>query len=163
MHAATVGERLRREKLLCGAITVHIRTSRYGQGPFYDETTQIGLPFPTASTKDLIRATREGLESIFRPGFSYAKAGITLFDLISHNALQGSLAEAAAPGAKAPGADAKRRDRELMRVLDAANRKFGRGALRFAAEGGADAPWQASRSKRSPRWTTVWEDLPLVR
>ncbi|MDR3361678.1 MAG: Y-family DNA polymerase [Desulfovibrio sp.] len=158
MHAASVGERLRREKLLCGAITVHIRTSRYGQGPFYDEITQIGLPLPTASTKDLIRATREGLENIFRPGFSYAKAGLMLFDLISRNALQGSLAEA-----DASGADAKRRDRELMRVLDAANRKFGRGALRFAAEGGADAPWQASSSKRSPRWTTVWEDLPLVR
>ena len=78
MHAALAGERLRRGNLEAGGIAVHIRTARHGRGPLYDRTANIALPFPTASTAELVRATRRGLDAVFLPGYFYAKAGIML-------------------------------------------------------------------------------------
>jgi DNA polymerase V len=154
-HAALAGERLRRGNLEAGGVAVHIRTARHGQGPFYDRTVNIALPFPTASTPALVRATGKGLDAIFRPGYFYAKAGILLFDLSPPAIRQMSLWEKADDGA--------RRDGKLMEALDAVNRKFGRGALRLGAEGNTDAPWRMQQNGRSHRWTTEWAELAVAR
>jgi DNA polymerase V len=157
MHATRAGERLRRERLEAGGIAVHIRTSRHGQGPFYDETAEIALPFPTDSTRELIKAAKAGLETVFRQGFSYAKAGIMLFDLAPREGRQGSLLDILSPNER------KQRDEKLMYALDALNTKFGRGTVRFAAEGDKVAPWHMQHTRRSPRWTTAWGDIPSIR
>ena len=156
MHATLAGERLRKERLEAGGIAVHIRTARHGQGPFYDKTAEISFPSPTSSTNRLIRATREGLDAIFQQGFLYAKAGVMLFDLGERDRKQGSLLDIAAPDSK------KEKDTQLMAALDAVNKRFGRGAVRFAGEGGADAPWHTKHGRRSPRYTSAWDDLPTV-
>lgn len=156
MHATLAGERLRREKLEAGGIAVHIRTARHGQGPFYDTTAEVAFSSPTANTRQLIKAARNGLDSIFSPGFLYAKAGIMLYDLAERDRQQGSLLDFAAPDAQ------KGKDKKLMAALDAVNQRFGRGTVRFGAEGGVDAPWRMKHSRRSPRYTTAWEDLPIV-
>jgi DNA polymerase V len=157
MHATRAGERLRQEKLETAGIAVHIRTARHGQGPFYDETVEVPLPSPTDSTRELIRAAKRGLDTVFRPGFSYAKAGIILFDLAPCTGRQGSLMDIITPN------EQKQHDKKLMAALDSLNRKYGRGAVRFAGEGGKNAPWHMRHTRRSPRWTTAWEELPLVR
>jgi DNA polymerase V len=157
MHATLAGERLRRERMEAGGIAVHIRTARHGQGPFYDKTAEIPLPVPTSNTKALIKAAREGLDSIFTPGFFYAKAGVMLFDLASCTARQGNLLEMAAPAGQ------KKKEKNLMVALDALNNRFGRGTVRFGAEGKADAPWHMKHSRRSPKYTSSWDDLPTVR
>jgi DNA polymerase V len=157
MHATRAGERLRQEKLEAAGIAVHIRTSRHGQGPFYDETADLAMPFPTDSTIELIKAAKTGLEKVYRSGFSYAKAGIMLFDLAPRTGRQGNLLDIISPNEKKP------RDKKLMHALDAVNKKFGRGAVRFAAEGENDAPWHMQHTRRSPRWTTAWGELPFVR
>jgi len=157
MHATLAGERLRREKLEAGGMSVHIRTARHGQGPFYDKTAEIAFPAPTSSTRGFIKATRQGLDSIFQQGFLYAKAGIMLFDLAERDRRQGSLLDIAAPDTR------KEKDKKLMSALDAVNKRFGRGAVRFAAEGEADAPWQAKHLKKSPKYTSAWDELPIVR
>jgi len=156
MHATLAGERLRKEKLEAGGMAVHIRTARHGQGPFYDQTAEITFPRPTSNTRQFIRATREGLDSIFSPGLLYAKAGVMFFDLADRDGQQGSLLDIAAPD------EQKGRDKKLMATLDALNRRFGRGTVRFGAEGKADAPWHMKHSRRSPGYTSAWEDLPIV-
>ncbi|MCL1985549.1 MAG: Y-family DNA polymerase, partial [Betaproteobacteria bacterium] len=157
MHATLAGERLRREKQEASGITIHIRTARYGHGPFYDKAAEINFPSPTANTRDFIKATRQGLDTIFQQGFLYAKAGIMLFDLVErHRRRQGSLLDMLAPGER------KEKDKKLMAALDSVNKKFGRGSIRFAAEGQADAPWHTKHTHRSPRYTSAWDDLPIV-
>jgi DNA polymerase V len=156
MHATLAGERLRKEKLEAGGIAVHIRTARHGQGPFYDKTADIAFPSPTSSTRSFIKATSEGLETIFQQGFLYAKAGIMLFDLSERHGQQGSLLDIAAPDER------KEKDTKLMSALDAVNKRFGRGAVRFGAEGKDDAPWHMKHTRRSPRYTSAWEDLPVA-
>jgi DNA polymerase V len=157
MHAALAGERLRKGKLLAGGLAAHIRTSRYGRGPFYDRAFEVRLRRPTSSTREFIRAAVSRLDDIFRPGYSYAKAGIMLFDLVHENSEPLSLLELATEAAL-PG-----RDKKLMKTLDAINRRFGRGTLRFAAEGVPDAGWRMRQTGRSRRWTTNWDDLPFAR
>ena len=50
------------------------------------------------------------------------------------------------------------RDRRLMRALDTVNARMGAGALTFAALG-IERPWKIKFNKRSPRYTTRWEEL----
>ncbi|MDR2696171.1 MAG: Y-family DNA polymerase [Deltaproteobacteria bacterium] len=156
MHAALAGERIRKEKLEAGGMAVHIRTARHGQGPFYDKTAEILFPSPTSNTRRFIRATQEGLNAIFQQGLLYAKAGVMLFDLNDKAGRQGSLMDIAAPD------EQKKRDKKLMAALDALNKRFGRGAVRFGAEGAADAPWHMKHTRRSPRYTSAWDDLPTA-
>ena len=157
MHATLAGERLRREKLEAGGISVFIRTAWHGQGPFYGKSAEIHFPSTTANTRSFIEAARQGLDSIFQPGIPYAKAGIMLFDLMERDRRQQrSLLDMLAPDER------KEKDKKLMAALDAVNKRFGRGSIRFAAEGKADAPWQMKHPRRSPRYTSAWDDLPIV-
>jgi DNA polymerase V len=157
MHAALAGERLRREKLEAGGMAVHIRTARYGQGPFYDKTAEIAFSSPTANTRQLVKAAGEGLDVVYRQGFQYAKAGIMLFDLADRDKQQGSLLDIVMPD------EQKKKDKKLMSALDAVNKRFGRGTVRLAAEGVEDAPWRMKHTKRSLKYTSAWDELPTVR
>jgi DNA polymerase V len=156
MHAALAGERLRREKLEAGGMAVHIRTARHGRGPFYDKTAEIVFSPPTASTRQLIKATGEGLDAAFQQGFQYAKAGVMLFDLADRHKRQGNLLDFVTSNEQTV------RDKKLMSALDMVNKRFGRGTIRFGAEGNEDAPWHMKHSRRSPRYTSAWEDVPVV-
>lgn len=52
----------------------------------------------------------------------------------------------------------------LMKTLDAINSKMGKGALRFAGEGVDDkAGWRMKQQLRSPRYTTQYSELRVVR
>ena len=52
-------------------------------------------------------------------------------------------------------------DSSLMKTVDVVNRKWGRGALKFAAHG-TTQPWQMRQGMRSPRYTTNWAELKRV-
>jgi DNA polymerase V len=157
MHAVLAGERLRREKLEAGGMAVHIRTARFGQGPFYDKTAEIAFSSPTANSRQLMKAAEEGLDAVFREGFQYAKAGVMLFDLADRDKQQGNLLDIVMPD------EQKKKDKKLMSALDAVNKRFGRGTVRFAAEGDTGASWRTKHTKKSPKYTSAWDELPVVR
>lgn len=137
-------------------MAVHIRTSRHENARFYDQTVQLRFPAPTADSLSLINAAMSGLERIYRPGFGYAKAGVMLFDLEAEDRLQGSLLVP-------ENAERRQRRERLMASLDAINRRFGRDAVAFGAQGLGEAPWHMRREHCSPRLTTDWKELPLAR
>ena len=59
--------------------------------------------------------------------------------------------------------NAPRRDSEqLMTLLDQLNAKEGKGTLYFAGQG-IQQQWQMKREMLSPRYTTRFSDLPVVR
>ena len=60
----------------------------------------------------------------------------------------------------------KSNEREkLMRTLDEINRRYGRGTLQVASAGlqGDGRLWTMRQERRTPGYTTRWEDLALVR
>jgi DNA polymerase V len=105
---------------------------------------------------------------MFRPGFNYAKAGVMLMDLQEGQSL-GDQGELDMFGSE-DGKTATEADRPaLMQAMDALNRRFGRGAVRIgstttarAGDTGA-ASWSVRQDRRTPRYTTRWDEIPVVK
>lgn len=108
---------------------------------------------PTQDTRDIIAAAMRCLDKIWKDGYRYQKAGIMLGDFFSQGVAQLNLFDDNAP---------RQNSAALMEVLDHLNNKNGKGALYFAGQG-IQQQWQMKRDMLSPRYTTRWEDLPVVK
>jgi DNA polymerase V len=58
--------------------------------------------------------------------------------------------------------DDRQRSRRLMATVDQLNRELGRGTVRLGLPRQGNA-WQLPCNRRSPRYTTWWEELVRVR
>ena len=56
----------------------------------------------------------------------------------------------------------RERSQRLMAALDAINTQWGRGTIRYAAVG-VQPRWRMRCARRSPRYTTRWQELVVVR
>ncbi|KTR06460.1 DNA polymerase V subunit UmuC [Aureimonas ureilytica] len=125
-YMSRAAEKMRRQGLVTASITVFVNTNRFReQDAQYYATQTVRLPVATADTGKLIRAALHGLKCIWRPGFSYKKAGVMCLDLHRAENLQNSLFHQADDPGRV----------ELMRLMDGLNQRFGRGAVHFAATG----------------------------
>lgn len=121
--------------------------------PQYQRALTIQLPEASADTRVLTQWGLRLLLQIYRPGYGYHKAGITLMEIAPRSNHQFSLF--------VPNSLASGRSDQLMATLDAINGRFGRGALRLAAEG-VTKTWQMRRGNLSPRYTTDWASVARV-
>lgn len=151
MHASIAAEKLRREGLLASVIHVFCSTSLFGDEPGRSIGTRVSLPVPANDTLTLVSASRAALDSCFRPG-PYIKAGVMVVELAEKCRRQLTLLEACAP----PEGGQRQ---ALMEAFDVINAKYGRDTIRTAAQGARGAPWHMKRSKKSPNYTTDWEEL----
>jgi DNA polymerase V len=116
------------------------------------------------------------LRRIYRKGYRYAKAGVMLVDLQSQDVRQcefdwgadGNALDVLRDGAgqQCVNSTVVARDRALlMSAMDEVNRRFGRGALHLASAGldGERRPWSMKQERRTPRYTTHWNEMPIVR
>src|SRR5574343_1599435 len=155
-YIARAAEKLRAQDSLAGALQVYIRTNVFKpEVPQYQRSVTVPLPEPTADTRLPSQWRTRILRKIYRPGFGYHKAGITLMNLVPKAHQQFSLF------AKAGGAGDIKSER-LMGALDNINQKFGRSTVRVAAEG-IEKSWKMRRGKVSPAYTTSWDALATVR
>ena len=154
-HTARAAAKLRKEGLQAGLIQVFIATNPFKpEAPQYHPGATVPLSIPTADTTRLLRAARVGLRHIYREGYEYKKAGVVLLDLAPVGAVTGDLFAATRVAAT------ERRER-LMAVMDGINGRWGRGTVRYLAEGLVQ-PWQMRRGRMTPRYTTSWEELPVA-
>ena len=154
-YVAKAAEKLRNQASLAGRIQVYIRTNVFKpEAPQYQRAVTVPLPEATSDTRVLTRWALRVLRRIYRPGFGYHKAGITLTNIVPATNQQFSLFES--------GGAVDSRSQKLMGVLDGINGKYGRGTLRLAAEG-VEKVWQMRRGNLSPRYTTEWDSLAVVR
>lgn len=152
---ARAAEKLRRSGLLASSLAVHIRTARHGQGLWRDVTRDVSLPAPCADSAVLIKHALTCLRALYAPGYAYAKAGVMLGELARRGALQGDLLQLERLE------DEQARGR-LMEAMDLLNRRYGRNAVHYAAEGPAEAAWHMRRKRCSPAFTTRWNELPVA-
>lgn len=153
-YVAKAAEKLRTQDSLAGAVQVYIRTNVFKpEVPQYQRAITVPLPEASSDTRVLTRWALRVLRRIYRSGYGYHKAGITLMDIVPATNQQFSLF--------ASGDAVDARSQKLMGVLDGINGKFGRGTLRLAAEG-VEKVWQMRRGNLSPRYTTEWDCLAVV-
>ncbi|GAB5535237.1 MAG: Y-family DNA polymerase [Rubricoccaceae bacterium] len=162
-HAARAAEKLRAESLAAGALQVFITTGRNGAGPHHYGAAMEPFSHPTASSFEIVASARRLLRACHQPENAagvphrYMKAGVILTELVLSGAAQADLFRPQI--AEHPA---------LFAALDQVNARFGRHALAVAAQGqprqleAGDAAWSMSRQHLSPRYTTRWEDLPVV-
>lgn len=56
-----------------------------------------------------------------------------------------------------------KKSEKLMKALDAVNRKMGANTLKYAAAGlGEKQEWRTVFNRRSPAYTTDWNQIPVV-
>ena len=152
-YASSGAEKLRKTHLEAGVIVVFLMTNPYSSESRYFNMKTIQLPFPTSDTSKLIKHAHIGLNEIYRKGYQYKKAGIILRDLASDSRAQMTLFDYKNKG----------QSKELMRVLDSINKRFGSDSARYAATGSAqNQKWKTVFKRRSPSYTTDWDQLPRV-
>lgn len=153
-YAARAAEKLRTQSSVAAAVQVFIQTN-----PFKDNQRQysasqlVSLEVPSDDTRLIAAAAQRALAAIFRSGFIYKKSGILLIGLSDKAIRQGSLFDDEAQ---------RLRGERLMKAVDRANRDFGRDTVTWGAAG-ISPRWTMRASNRSPRYTTRWSELPVVR
>jgi DNA polymerase V len=151
-YTSLATEKLRREGLAASVLSVFIQTNRFSVDSKYENSAQISLPVASDDTAELIDYALQGLERIYKPGYLYQKAGVMLLNLVPLTLLQPNFFD-----------DRDRnRQRLLMTAIDQINSQFGSNTLQFGAAG-LQKPWQMRSARRSPRYTTQWGELPVVR
>lgn len=146
--------KLRKQKQAATALTIFARSSPF-RGEFYSNSLTVNLAIASNDTRELILVAMQSTEKIFRVGYQFKKAGVIGLGLVSENNIQGDLL------AEKSVEDTERSQR-LMQYLDLINQKFGRDTLIFAGTG-LTKSWQTKSSQRSPRYTSNWNELPIVR
>ncbi len=150
--AAQAAARLRAQDSVCTGIVTYLSTGKYS-GDMRKTTTLTTLPEATADTGRLITAALKGLELLYDDEAAYKKAGVILYGIAPRAAWQMAMI----------GADGQMEARDnLMQAVDRINARYGP-VVWHAVEKPTDADWHSQRKLRSPRYTTQWSELPILK
>lgn len=151
VYTSRVAEKLRRERLAATVLTVCLTTNEFKEGPQYSNALTLKLPVVTDSTSELIRCALQGIRAVYRDGYLYKKAGVMLTGLVPISQTQADLFDS----------QDRRKSIRLMSALDSINDRWGTGTLHYASNGITKA-WKTQFHRRSPAYTTDWNELPVV-
>ena len=113
--ALSCAKQLRSEGAVASRIMVYVRGDYFKEDqPFYSNSCQLRLATPTSDTLTLVNYAITALNSIFREGFGYRKAGVMVEGIIPANEVQLSLFDHADIN----------KQKNLMRTVDLINRRF---------------------------------------
>ena len=149
-------EKLRKQDGHTAQVMVFIRTSPFRKNDKqFSRSITVPLRRPTCDTRLVVQASVMGLKSIFKEGFNYAKAGVMLLELQPSSQVQHEL------DLDEPEPDQSK----LMITMDKLNQKYGKGTLIVGSAGveGDKREWSMRQERRTPAYTTCWQDMPIVR
>ncbi|MDI2111780.1 Y-family DNA polymerase [Commensalibacter nepenthis] len=157
IHASRGAEKLRYQHSLAQSVLVFLRTNRFhDRASQYHPSIVVPLLYPTNDTRQIIEAVQKGLKSIFKENYLYHKSGVMMLDLVDKEKRQFDFFS------RAENEETKARNVTLMQTLDQINKKMGRNTVSF---GGINpkASWNLKREFVSQRYTTRWDELPVVK
>lgn len=152
VFVSRAAEKLRRQGQLASVMAVFARTSHFVESPMAIFHT-VALPAPTNYTPVLLKWSGTILQVIFRPGYLYKKAGVVMSGLQPMSHRQGDLFDQSL---------SLEREKQLMDVVDQLNGRFGRDTINFGITRKRQ-DWRTRCTRRSPRFTTCWDELPTVK
>ncbi|CAG1004679.1 Protein UmuC [Methylophilaceae bacterium] len=146
-------EKLRHDGSVAASVCVYIRTNPFKEDdPQYQRSMIVPLSRPSDDTTKLVQAALAGLKAIYRSGYNYKKTGVLLMGLQPKATIQPALFDDPLEQAKSD---------SLMHVMDAINKKMGQGCVGIAASG-IRQRWAMRRERKSPNYTTDWNELPVA-
>ena len=143
--------KLRAQNSHAAVIQVFLQTNRFRKDlPQYMPSLAVPLPYPTNDSLEVNRWAAYLCERMFKEGYQYKKAGIMLSEISPVTRRQGDLLEAAPAG-----------NQRLMQALDMLNKRYGRGAVKISTQG-TYKEWQMRQERKSPCYSTRWDEVPVV-
>ena len=151
-YSLNASEKIRSEALVAKSLTIFIRTSpfqsRYG---FYSNSKTIDFPIATNNSIEIVKAALSGLETIFKNGYRYQKAGVMLSHLTGSNG-----------GKNLFSSERDEKINSLMKSIDNTNYRYGRSTLSLASAG-VHKKWNMRRQHSSKIDTADFYCLPTIR
>lgn len=154
-YTSKAAEKLRRQNSAANTISVFVVAKNedhnvsFNRGVTFSSYTT--LPIATSATNDLIKPAVKLVDRLFKKGTWYKKAGVMLSGLVPDETIQGNLFE-----------EQKNNNRSLMSMVDNVNFAMRDDMIKFAASG-TKRDWKMRMEMRSPRYTTRWEELFVVK
>jgi DNA polymerase V len=152
VYGQQASARLAKHGLQAKVLTAFAGTSHFNPKDTSYPSVCVPLPMPTADPVILTKAGHALLPRIVE-GVRYARAGIMVTDLRpSGNQAPLSLFEN------------PHEERRIGTLLEDVTRRYGRGSIGLGHGGIRGGPdWTMKRELLSPRYTTHWDELPLVK
>lgn len=158
LHASRATEKLRQQQSVASAILVFLKTDRFCvNSNQYHPSIVVPLSFPTDDSRLIIHAAQKGLLAIYKQDLLFMKSGVMLLDLKNKNGhFQPDFFTTSLTN------PSLHKNDKLMKTIDIINQKMGKNTIQL---GGIQksAPWQIKRELLSKRYTTHWNELPLVK
>ena len=154
--AAQCARKLREEGTAALDVTVFLHTNRFRTDlEQYFPSASIRLQTAASNTQEIVSAALQGMKMIFRQGYKYKKAGVTVGNIVPAGSVQGSLF----------GFDPELRARNdrLSRIMDQVNTKGDSSLLRLASQKPGHYADDIRREHCSRRYSTSFDELIEVR
>ncbi len=143
---------LRREGLLAQRAAIVLSTNRHKPG-YRRVVRSFELDPPTTDGGQIAARLVHTLAPDLSAHTPYHRVNVLLDGLLPEHSLQADLFRQRLPAIQAT--------RRRLGAIDRINAKYGPRTIRSAAEDLSSA-WQPKRAWRSPRYTTQWQELPLL-
>lgn len=151
-YTSRAAEKLRRQHSAARVISVFVVTGEQDYSLGFNRggtvSKQATLPVATSKTQELIKPAVALVDELYKRGTEYKKAGVMLSGLVTDASIQGNIFLS----------ETKNCERRLMDTIDNVNFSQRDDMLKFAASG-TDRDWKMRQEKRSPRYTTRWDEL----
>ena len=149
-HSSVAGEKLRKQGMIASYMVVFTKVTPPTEYKLSTLSTCIALNKPTSYTPDLIHQAHQAFKLIAQSGVLYRNAGVIIGGLLPDVEQQQSLLYTLDP-----------KQAVVMHTIDTVNKTWGRHTVTFAAAG-TTRSWQPKCAKKSPNFTTKWQELMLV-
>lgn len=152
VYAQMASARLAKHDLQAKLLTAFAGTSHYNPNENSFPSVSVALPMPTADPVLLTKAAHVLLPQVHE-GVKYVRAGIMVNDLRPS-------------GNQKPLAifENTHEERGIGTLLEDVSKRYGRGSIGLGHAGIKGGPdWTMKRDMLSPRYTTHWDELPLVK
>jgi DNA polymerase V len=149
-HSFRGVQKIRKQQSLACGLQAFIKTNPFRVNtPQYSNAGYIGFDEPTDEPMQIISTAKNIIQSIYRKGYQYHKAGIMLLNLQPKALQQGLLFP--------PKQQSKRK--QLLEAIEEIRSAYGPESAFLAAQG-IQRKWEMKRNYRSPRYTTNWQEIP---
>src|SRR3990167_771492 len=149
-YAARAAEKLREEGEVASFVSLSKRTNLHSssQKHSYNPLTESWSHEPDYPPT-IISSAVQILKKIYRRGYQYKKACVSLHELSSKDIQQQHLFYSH---------EKRQKEDRTMKAVDLINFEFGSGTIEFASQGKRPG-WKGNAVKRTPRYTTKWNEL----
>ena len=150
-YCLNASEKIRSESLIAKSITVFIRTSPF-QSKFghYSNSKTIDFPIATNNSIEIVKTALSALETIFKNGYRYQKAGVLLTGLSNDDGKKNLFSS-----------EKDEKINSLMKSIDSTNYRYGRSAISLASAG-VKKRWNMKREYSSRIDTADFNLLPKI-